>query len=668
MPAVHVRQVRKLRAQDATRFQSEIWEKTIFTDRLFCILRPRFLYVLMKKCVIFDNMYCRICILALTLLAAANVCSARTAGPDMHTPDLLTPEHFTPDSLDTATSERNQRLYDSIRIKTNRRTVPRMLYKLLFVKPVLDTTMNGRILDESRLLKPYDGKTVGEITIEREDPFREDGNWLERTGNKLHKMTRERVIRRDLLFKPGDKLDPQLVVRNKQLLRSRPYISDVEMIVRPDSTDSTRVNLSIRTRDSWTISVDAGVHGQGRTMLGLSDANIFGTGNTLKFRTNFSRKDFSYGGNMVAYEIPNVLGTFYTAEFSAGRDFYNSELILGLRKEFIRPTDYEVGVTYNDIKAKRYMIDLDTSLLVKVRNLDLWAGRSRYIKPIRSSIYFTGRYNYARFSRRPEVSANHNPALHDYNAMLYSAGLYREKFYTANMVYGFGTKEYLATGYKAELVSGYSWGGFNDELYLGMSYQTGGFRALGYIMGGITLGSYIDLDTGMWRHCAIDVDLRWFSNLFMLRRSRIRQFLALNYTQGWNRGTGSDESIRFTRENGLQSLKEHITGTNRAIINTETVVFSPYQPLGFRIAFFGFADFGLIGYSPNAFKNDFFTSFGLGVRIKNERLIFDTIQIRLGLAFGKRGLVETEYFRLSNETRMEQYRYRPTRPEIVGFK
>ena len=57
------------------------------------------------------------------------------------------------------------------------------------------------------------------------------------------------------------------------------------------------------------------------------------------------------------------------------------------------------------------------------------------------------------------------------------------------------------------------------------------------------------------------------------------------------------------------------------ILNTETVVFTPYQPLGFRIAVFGFADFGLIGYSPNIFKNDFFTSFGLGVRLRNERLV-----------------------------------------------
>lgn len=71
--------------------------------------------------------------------------------------------------------------------------------------------------------------------------------------------------------------------------------------------------------------------------------------------------------------------------------------------------------------------------------------------------------------------------------------------------------------------------------------------------------------------------LRWFSNLFLFKRSRIRQFLAFNYTQGWNRATGSDESIRFTRTDGLQALKEYIIGTNRMILNTETVVFTPYS-------------------------------------------------------------------------------------------
>lgn len=608
----------------------------------------------------------RFCIFAVGLILAV-----QTALPQMRWSEPPRAELFTPDSarMRIPPSERTERLYDSIRSKTSRRAVPRMLYGLLFTgRPVRDTTRSGQVEDESKRFKPYEGRTIGSITIERSQVFDQDGNWFERAGNKVHMLTRERVLRRDLLFEPGDTLDAEQLVRNQQLLRSRSYISDAELEIRPDSLDSTFVDIVVHTRDSWTIGVDVGIHSEGHTMFGLSDANIFGTGNLLRLKTNFSRKDFSYGGNIVEYENPNIFGSFYSASFSAGRDFYNSELKLNFGKEFIRPTDYEIGVSYENVKSKYYLIDRDTSDLVKVKTFDLWAGRSRYIRSIGSSFFFTGRYGFSKFSLRPEVRADYNPAFHNSENLLFGAGLYREKFYTANMVYGFGTREYLATGYKAELVSGYSWGEFNDEMYLGASYKVGNFTSVGYLMGGITLGSYIDLDNGMWHHSAVDVDLQWFSNLFIYRRNRIRQFLALNYTQGWNRDSGSYEIIRFTSDNGPEALKKHITGTNRMVLNTETVLFTPFQPLGFRIAFFGFLDMGLIGYSPNIFKNDFFTSFGLGIRLKNERLIFSAIQLRLGVAFGKRGLVESEYYRISSQTRLEQYRYRPTRPEIVGFQ
>ena len=104
------------------------------------------------------------------------------------------------------------------------------------------------------------------------------------------------------------------------------------------------------------------------------------------------------------------------------------------------------------------------------------------------------------------------------------------------------------------------------------------------------------------------------------------------------------------------------------VLNTETVFFTPYQPLGFRIALFGFADFGLLGRDANIFKNNFFTTFGLGVRLRNERLVFSTIQLRLGVALGKGGWADCRYFQASNGTRMEQYRYLPSRPEIVRFR
>ena len=102
--------------------------------------------------------------------------------------------------------------------------------------------------------------------------------------------------------------------------------------------------------------------------------------------------------------------------------------------------------------------------------------------------------------------------------------------------------------------------------------------------------------------------------------------------------------------------------------NSGASIFTPYQPLGFRIALFGFSDFGLLGRDANIFKNNFYTTFGLGVRLRNERLVFSTIQLRLGVALGKGGWADCRYFQASNGTRMEQYRYLPSRPEIVRFR
>lgn len=610
------------------------------------------------------SMSLRGCISALLLSLSA------TGYAHIPAPKTHIPERFTPDSArltDPAANERHSRLYDSLQSKSARRKVPRMLYGF-FVRPHRDTTSEGRITDESRPLQPLAGKTVGTITIDRQPVFRTDGNWLQRTGNKLHRQTRERILRRDLLFSPGDAFDPELVVRNEQLLRTRTYIADADIDVRLDPADTTRVDLIVRTRDSWSIAVDGSWRSRGRTMIGLEDANILGYGTLLRVKTHFDRRDFTYGGNIVEYVVPNLFGSFFSARISAGRAFDESELVAELHKEFLRPTDYAVGAVYSLLKSRRYIIDRDTSLPVKIRDLDLWCGRARHIPSIRSSVFLTLRFDRTRFDRRPPVAERLHPALHERDLLLLATGLYRERFYTANMVYGFGTKEYLATGYRAELTGGHAWGEFGDEAYLGVGLRAGGFRNIGYLMGAFALGGFIDPENGAWHRNAADARLQWFSNLLMVRRTRLRQFLGLNYTHGWNRATGADEYIRFTDENGLQAFDAYAVGTTRALLNTETVIFTPYQPLGFRIALFGFADFGTIGNSPNLFRNAFFSTLGLGIRIRNERLTFNTIQLRFGVALGKHGAVGSDYFRLSSITQMDHVRYRPARPDIVGFE
>lgn len=572
------------------------------------------------------------------------------------------------DTLDTRVTERNQRLYDSIASKTDRTAVSRMLYRLLFTESHTNPQAAGDIYDETSLLAPYAGKIIGEIRIERKQPFDTQGSWIERAGNKLHALTHEGIIRRDLLFSVGQPFDPELVVRTQQLLLSRSYISDTEITVEPDPHDTERVDIVLQVRDSWSIRIDADLYSEKRMMLGLTDGNIFGTGTRLKVETNLKYNNFDYGGNIAEYEMPNLLGSFFTFDIKGGRNFFENVLQVSLRKEFLKPTDYEVGASYTEMRSKRYFLDRDSSLLIKVRNLDLWAGWSKQLRNGRTNLFLTARYNYRRFMERPEVAADYNPALHAYDDLLSGIGLYRERLFMTNMVYGFGRKEYIATGYKAEVVTGHTWGEFDRSTYLGIGFRTGGFRRIGYLMGGFTLGSHIDRSTGAWNRSAVDVDVLWFSNLLTARRNRIRQFLALNYTQGWNRKRGYEESIGFTDENGLQALDRYAIGTNRMVLNTETVVFTPIQPWGFRFAFFGFLDAGTLGYDANPFRNSGFASVGFGLRIKNERLIFGTLQIRLGMAFGKGGIVDSDWFSLSNTKHFAEYRFRPTRPEIVGFQ
>ena len=83
---------------------------------------------------------------------------------------------------------------------------------------------------------------------------------------------------------------------------------------------------------------------------------------------------------------------------------------------------------------------------------------------------------------------------------------------------------------------------------------------------------------------------------------------------------------------------------------------------------YSFADFGTIGDRGNLFKNRFYSTLGVGLRIKNENLIFGTINIRLGIAIGKTGLLRAEYFRIDSESRRDPLRYIPQKASVVGYE
>lgn len=571
-----------------------------------------------------------------------------------------------PDSLTVRAEQRNQQFYDSLASKSSRRAVPRLLHRLLVKHTDLEVE---KVVDETRIYLPYKGKRIAEINIAPQDVYDStDTRWWPRLARATHWRSRHRTVRRDLLMHVGDELNPETVVRNKQLIRSRDYIYEADIIVTPMPDDTASVRVDIVTRDSYTLSADGYVHWGGRTAIELYEANLLGYGNRLSFETSFHWRKGGYGGNRVSYEVPNILGTFVRGEFIAGKSFNRSDLGGSLRKEFILPTDYELGLMYNKTHEPMYLLFYDSTYSVRYRDMDFWAGKSFELPRIKSSIYMMFRYNDRHYGERPAVGADLNSFFHDSRLMLFQTGFYREKFYTANMVYGYGSKEYVASGYRAGLTAGWQKGEFWDAWYMGMEAAVGGFLPMGHLAGEMSIGSfYRPGDDKLWRSM-LAVKIAFFTPLLKSGRSSIRQFANLDYMRGWNRGEGCGAVIAMTPESGPRGFKQYEVGTNRLVLNTETVWFTPWQPLGFRVALFGYFDMGLLGTEKEMFRNRFFSTLGVGIRIKNERLIFSTIQLRFGIAFGHGGILKNQWIAVTNRQRMDLIRFIPEKPVVDDYR
>ncbi len=322
---------------------------------------------------------------------------------------------------------------------------------------------------------------------------------------------------------------------------------------------------------------------------------------------------------MFEYSIPNILGSFFTGRFVAGRSFWDTRYRVEINKRFLVEKDYEVGVIYNNLRTQYYVLYVDPERFdfrepVKFQSLDVWLGKSFYLPSIRSSIYGMAAWYGSRFSDRPDYTAKGmNPAFARSSLWLASLGLYSEKFLTTRMTYSYGNTEYLATGYKAEITGGRLTGEFDSGIYAGATLGAGKFTKAGYFMGSVSAGGFYDPATRRLFRSALNFKADYFTNLISAGSAYLRQFVSINYVKGWNRADGADEWISFTKSSGPHGSPGYNYGRERAVIKTETVVFTPWQPIDFRIAVYGYFDAGFIGDNRNLFRNDFYSAIGIGI-------------------------------------------------------
>ena len=226
-------------------------------------------------------------------------------------PGFVAGQVIPPDTV----SHRQEVFYDSLEYRASKKKLTKIIYDFLINPP-------RPLVDEKALsLKYYrqmEGKLIAQIDIKMLDAFgptlqdtaRKARGWLEKFSNGIHTKSNLKSIKRLLMFKEGDFIDPELLYENERIIRSLPYIKDVRFLLNQDSTYTGLTHLTVLIKDRFSFGATGGVEGSESAALQVFNQNIFGIGHEISFRFVGNIQRQPYVGLEAFYKIKNIKGKF----------------------------------------------------------------------------------------------------------------------------------------------------------------------------------------------------------------------------------------------------------------------------------------------------------------------------------------------------------------------
>jgi hypothetical protein len=162
-----------------------------------------------------------------------------------------------------------------------------------------------------------DSLRVGRITVVCHDVFTESEaaeGWVYGAAAALHFRTRERTVRRFLLFREGEPYDPERLAQTERTLRDQAFIRTARVEAAP--ANGGAVDVLVETQDTWTTEPRAFVSVQGGvTEFGASfiERNLIGSGRRLRltYEANVERIR-----RELEFSDPHLLGSYWNASVS----------------------------------------------------------------------------------------------------------------------------------------------------------------------------------------------------------------------------------------------------------------------------------------------------------------------------------------------------------------
>ena len=601
-----------------------------------------------------------------TLIQTVTDKSFVTKDSSIHLPTSVVPAEI-------SRKDRTITFYDSLEAKANKNKLVHQIYDLVIVSPD-PPALKSITISSIDNFTDYKGKKIRNIDIQRlnvfgtdiNNPSFQDSNRLDKLLNRTHFKTNEKIIRKYLLFSSGDEISPLILSDNERIIRQLPFIDDARIIIVPVSDEEA--DIIIVVKDVYSLGIDYTFNSIDKGVFKVFEKNLLGIGHALEFTIPYDGNYKDSPGFGASYKINNIgrtLTNFNLNYFNGlGRKTYGVSLA---RNFLTSSTKYAGGASLNETFTT---IDLDIIPVpepLEYTFQDYWLARSFLVNEESVTRVIVGaRYTNNNILNRPEINSNSYHFLQKYKLFLGSAAISLQKFYKTSLIYNYGRTEDIPYGALLRFTTGREFNEFKVRTYLGVDISAGkSFPALGYLY--FNAGYSTFLKRNLTEQGLLTFRVDHFSNLYKIGKFQIRNFLYFNYTRGFSRYT--DEYLLVDSSNGIPGFSnDSIRGDQRIMLNLESVVFSPLNVYGFRFAFFGFADMVLMNRNFIQYGNIFLSGLGVGIRIRNDNLILNTFQIRLGYFPNPPLYSNLRYVTISGEQLLKPTNFDSGPPEVFQYR
>ncbi|HEY0299420.1 MAG TPA: hypothetical protein VGB84_09400 [Arachidicoccus sp.] len=256
-------------------------------------------------------------------------------------------------------------------------------------------------------------------------------------------------------------------------------------------------------------------------------------------------------------------------------------------------------------------------------------GRNNIKIPFRKVISIRY-YNYDFLKSPSQFYNRYVEALNGREALLGQFTLFKQNFFKTNYVLGFGATEDIPYGFNISATGG--WYKLKDlsRPYLGFDGNEYLHTTKGDILQFfVRTGGYFN--KGLQDATAL-AGTSMYSRLILWKDFKIRQFMRLSYTGQF--ASYVQEPLRINNDFGLEQYKnDSIQGSQRLTLRSQTAIYCNGKFLGFAFAPFLTGDLSYLKTTRTSLlQSSWYYSIGGGLRLRNENLVFGTIELR-GLYF-----------------------------------